>query len=117
MYGALVPAEPVLPVALAGKTITLEGQALEIRGASQGDSADSAYVWIPSTKTVIAGDIVYANVHVWTRDSSAAQRKAWIKTLDEIAALRPTTVIAGAHQLDIILQLGAEAAFAAPAKP
>jgi glyoxylase-like metal-dependent hydrolase (beta-lactamase superfamily II) len=160
MYGALVPQEPVLPAALAGKTITLEGQTLEIRGPAQGDSADNSYVWIPSIKTVIAGDVVYANVHVWTRDTNAAQRRAWIKTLDEIAALRPTTVVAGhkdpkarddlsavrgtreyleafdaavassrtaaevqqklkarygGHQLDIILQLGAEAAFPAPA--
>jgi len=95
MYGALVPAQPVLPTVLAGKTLTLEGQTLEIRGPSQGDSADNSYVWIPSIKTVIAGDVVYANVHVWTRDSNAEQRKAWIKTLDEIAALGPTTVIAG----------------------
>jgi glyoxylase-like metal-dependent hydrolase (beta-lactamase superfamily II) len=162
MYGALVPTEPVLPTALAAKTITLEGQTLEIRGPSQGDSTDNSYVWIPSIKTVIAGDVVYSNVHPWTRDSNAEQRKAWIKTLDEIAALGPTTVIAGhkdpkakddlaavkatreyleafdaavassktpaevqqklkarygAYQLDIILQLGAEAAFAAPTPP
>lgn len=160
MYGALVPEQPVLPAALAGKTITLEGQTLEIRGPAQGDSADGSYVWIPSIRTVIAGDAVYANVHVWTRDTNAAQRRAWIKTLDEIAALRPTTVVAGhkdpkvkddlsavkgtreyleafdaavassrtaaevqqklkakygGYQLDIILQLGAEAAFPAPA--
>lgn len=159
MYGALVPEQPVLPAALAGKTITLEGQTLEIRGPSQGDSADNSYVWIPSIKTVIAGDVVYANVHVWTRDTNAAQRRAWIKTLDEIAALRPTTVVAGhkdpkarddlsavrgtrayleafdaavassrtaaevqqkmkarygGYQLDIILQLGAEAALPPP---
>ena len=29
--------------------------------------------------------IVFGNVHVWTRDSNAVQRKAWIKTLDEIS--------------------------------
>lgn len=159
MYGALVPEAPVVPAALAGKSITLEGQTLEIRTA-QGDSADNSYIWIPSIKTVIAGDIVFSNVHVWTRDSNAEQRKAWIKTLDEIAALGPTAVVAGhrdpkskddsaavratreyletfdaavassksaaevqqklkakygSYQLDIILQLGAEAAFAAPA--
>jgi glyoxylase-like metal-dependent hydrolase (beta-lactamase superfamily II) len=159
MYGALVPEQPVLPVALTGKTITLEGQTLEIRGPSGGDSADNSYVWIPSIKTVVAGDVVFGNVHVWTRDTNAAQRKTWIKTLDEIAALGPTTVVAGhkdpkakddlaavkttreyleafdaavassktpaevqqklkakygGHQLDIILQLGAEAAFPAP---
>jgi glyoxylase-like metal-dependent hydrolase (beta-lactamase superfamily II) len=160
MYGALVPRQPLQPTALAGKTITLEGQTLEIRGPAQGDSVDNSYVWIPSIKTVIAGDVVYANVHVWTRDTSAAQRKAWIKTLDEIAALGATTVIAGhkdpkvkddpsavkatrdyleafdaavassktaaevqqkikakygAYQLDIILQLAAEAVYPPPA--
>jgi glyoxylase-like metal-dependent hydrolase (beta-lactamase superfamily II) len=162
MYGALVPEAPALPAVLAAKSIALEGQTLEIHAPVQGDSTDNAYVWIPSIKTVIAGDLVYANVHVWTRDSNAAQRKAWIKTLDEVAALGATTVIAGhkdpkakddpsavkatrdyleafdaavaasktaaevqqkvkakygAYQLDVILQLGAEAAFAAPAAP
>lgn len=97
MYGNLVPTKPVLPVALAGKAITLEGQTLEIRGATQGDSADNTYVWIPSTKTVIGGDIVFAGVHPWTAETNAEGRKAWIKTLDEITALAPTTVIPG-HQ-------------------
>lgn len=155
MYGQLVPTTPVLPVALAGKSITLEGQTLEIR-TGQGDSADNTYVWIPSTKTVITGDIVFNGVHPWTAESNAASRKAWIKTLDELAALGPTMVVAGhkdpktkddvaaieqtrayleafdaavassktsaevqqkikakygALQLDIILQLGADAAF------
>lgn len=157
MYGALVPATPVLPVALAGKTITLEGQALEIRGPARGDSADNTYVWIPSTKTAITGDIVFNGVHPWTAESTPESRKAWTKTLDELAALGPATVIAGhkdpkakddasaieqtraylaafdaavasskssaevqqkvkakygSLQLDIILQLGADAAFA-----
>ena len=94
MYGALVPAQPALPTALPGKTIELEGQRLEIR-QSQGDSADNTFVWIPSTKTAITGDIVYNGVHVWTAETTAASGKAWIKTLDELAALGPTTVIAG----------------------
>lgn len=94
MYGALVPAAPQLPVALAGNTITLEGETLEIH-AAQGDSTDNTYVWIPSTRTLIAGDIVYAGVHPWTAETTAASRKAWLATLDQIAALRPETVIAG----------------------
>ncbi len=94
MYGALVPTTPVLPTALAGTTLTLEGQTLEIH-AGQGDSADNTYVWIPSIKTVITGDIVFDGVHPWTAESTPASRKAWIETLDELAALGPTTVIAG----------------------
>lgn len=163
MYGNLVPTQPIVPTVLAKDRLLLEGQTLEIRGPIQGDSADNTYVWIPSIKTVIAGDIVYSGVHPWTAETTPVQRKAWMKTLDEIAALQPTKVIAGhksprleddpsslratrsyleafdaaiassrssteaqqkvkarfgALELDIILQLGADAAFAsrAPAK-
>jgi glyoxylase-like metal-dependent hydrolase (beta-lactamase superfamily II) len=156
LYGDLVPSQPVMPAALQGTTLTLEGQTLEVHGGVQGDAEDNSYVWIPSIRTVVAGDIVYRGVHAWTRETDAAQRKAWRKTLDELAALKPTTVIAGhkdprqrddagaldatrayleafdaavaaskssaevqnkvkarfpGAQLDIILQLGADAAF------
>lgn len=95
MYGANLTAKPVLPSSAKLTSFTLEGQTIEIHGPLQGDAPDNSYVWIPSTKTVIAGDIVYRGVHVWTAETNADARKAWIKTLDEISALGPTTVIAG----------------------
>ncbi|MBV8760321.1 MAG: MBL fold metallo-hydrolase [Deltaproteobacteria bacterium] len=95
MYGALIPSDPVLPTALAKPELTLEGQTLEIHGGVTGDDVDNSYVWIPSIKTVVAGDIVFRGVHPWTANTKPEQRKAWIKTLDDIAALHPTTVIAG----------------------
>ena len=48
-----------------------------------------------SIKTAIVGDIVYRGVHAWTAETKPAQRAAWKKTLAELAALGPTTVIAG----------------------
>jgi len=96
IYGAQVTAKPVIPTAQKAVTLTLEGQTIELRSA-QGDSADGTYLWIPSTKTVIAGDTVFAGVHPWTAETTPDSRKAWVKTLDEIAALAPTTVIAGHH--------------------
>ena len=95
MYGDNLPSQPIIPEPLKGTTLTLEGQALEIHGGVQGDDVDNSYVWIPSIKTVVAGDIVYRGVHPWTHDTKPDQRKAWIKTIDEIAALSPTTVIGG----------------------
>jgi glyoxylase-like metal-dependent hydrolase (beta-lactamase superfamily II) len=95
MYGANLTAKPVLPTSAKITTLTLEGQTIEIHGPVQGDAPDNSYVWIPSTKTVIAGDIVYRGVHPWTAETNADARKAWIKTIDEIGALGPTTVIAG----------------------
>ncbi|NVB77151.1 MAG: MBL fold metallo-hydrolase [Kofleriaceae bacterium] len=95
VFGDLVPKNPILPTALKTNTLTLEGQTLEIHPNVQGDSPDNSYVWIPSIKTVIAGDIVYRGVHPWTAETNGETRKAWMKTLDELSALGPETVIAG----------------------
>jgi len=95
LYGDNLTSKPVLPVALTGTTLTLEGQTLELHGPVQGDAEGNSYVWIPSIKTVIAGDIVYRGVHAWTADSNTVQRAAWKKTLAELTALGPTTVVAG----------------------
>src|SRR5882757_6471435 len=81
LYGAQITTQPTIPTALAGTTIELEGQKLEVHGGVQGDEADNSYVWIPSIKTVVAGDIVYRGVHAWTAETKADQRKAWVKTL------------------------------------
>jgi glyoxylase-like metal-dependent hydrolase (beta-lactamase superfamily II) len=95
LYGANLTTQPVIPTPLAGKTITLEGQTLEIHGGAQGDAAENSYVWIPSIKTAIVGDIVFNGVHPWTAETNAASRQAWLKTLDELTALGATTVVAG----------------------
>ena len=95
MYGDNLPAQPIVPTALTGTTLTLEGQTLEVHGLVQGDAADNSYVWIPSIKTIVAGDTVYHGVHPWTAETNAAARAAWLKTLDELDALHATTVVAG----------------------
>lgn len=95
MYGDNLTKKPTLPGALAGNTLMLEGQTLEVHGPVQGDDAENSYVWIPSIKTVITGDIVYQGVYPWTAETNAESRQRWLKTLDELGALGATTVIAG----------------------
>ncbi len=95
MFGANLTTKPVIPEPLKGNTLTLEGQTLEIRGPVQGDAATSSYVWIPSIKALVTGDIVYQGVYAWTAETTPETRQAWIKTLDELAALSPAVVVAG----------------------
>jgi glyoxylase-like metal-dependent hydrolase (beta-lactamase superfamily II) len=95
MFGDNLPTKPIIPAPLAGNTLTLEGQTLEIHGPVQGDAATSSYVWIPSIKAVVTGDIVYQGVFPWTAETTADTRKAWLKTLDELTALTPAIVVAG----------------------
>ncbi len=91
--GANAPRKPVVPRALKGTTLTLEGQTIEIRG-TQGLLAHRPYAWIPSIKA-IAGNIgVFGNMHVWTADTqSTAERAAWLAQLDEMSALKPALVV------------------------
>jgi glyoxylase-like metal-dependent hydrolase (beta-lactamase superfamily II) len=95
MYGANLTTKPLIPEALAGRSLTLEGRTIEIHGAVQGDDATNSYVWIPSIKTVVTGDIVFQGIFPWTAETTSASRGAWSKSLDELAALGATTVIAG----------------------
>jgi len=93
--GANAPHTPVVPRALAGNTLTLEGQTIEIRG-TQGLLAHRPYAWIPSIKAIVGNTNVFGNMHVWTADTqTAAERTAWVAQLDEMAALKPVLVVPG----------------------
>jgi glyoxylase-like metal-dependent hydrolase (beta-lactamase superfamily II) len=93
--GANAPKSVPLPAKLDGNTLTLEGQALEIRGLDDA-LPHRSYVWIPSIKAVAGGVNVFAGLHLWTADTqSAAERAACDKKLAGIAALNPQTVIPG----------------------
>ncbi|MDT8990654.1 MBL fold metallo-hydrolase [Curvibacter sp. APW13] len=91
--GANAPRQPVLPRAMAGTTLTLEGQTIEIRGTN-GLLAHRPYAWIPSIKAIVGNIGVFGEMHVWTADTqSPAERSAWIAQLDEMAALQPAVVV------------------------
>ncbi len=98
IYKDAITAAPVRPSALEGNSITLEGQPLEIVGPVQGDDAENSYVWIPSLRVVVTGDIVYSGVYVWTAETDPAARARWAATLDRIAALNPALVVPGHQQ-------------------
>ena len=74
--GANAPRKPVLPRALQGNSLTLEGQTIEIRG-TQGPLAHRPYAWIPSIKAIVGNIGVFNGMHVWTADtqSSAGARR------------------------------------------
>ena len=96
--GANAPKMPVLPKALQGNTLTVDGEKIEIRGL-QGPLAHRPYVWIPSMKAIVGNIGVFGNLHVWTADTqTVALRSAWVAQLDEMAALKPDVVVPGHMQ-------------------
>jgi glyoxylase-like metal-dependent hydrolase (beta-lactamase superfamily II) len=95
LLGANGPHHPVVPEALTDTSFTLEGNEIRVLGPMQGDHVHATALWIPSISTVIAGDLLFTDVHLWLAEQTPAQRKAWLSQLDQIDALKPAVVVAG----------------------
>lgn len=87
------PKTLIVPQPLTGKTFTVDGQNVEVKGPT----ADRTYVWIPALKAVVGGVPVSGNnIHVWMADTQTAQSRAeWQQTLEGISALKPDVVVPG----------------------
>ena len=95
VYGNNIPGpDPVLPEELSTPALMLEGEEFPITGGVQGaDGPGNSFVYVPSLKAVITGDIVFD--HVYFGVPRDAARENWLKTIDQIAALNPAIVIPG----------------------
>ncbi len=96
-YGNNIPGpDPVLPEELSTPILTLEGEQFPVTGPVQGaDGPGNSFVYIPSLKAVVAGDIVFERVYFGVPRGKA--REDWMKTIDQILALNPSIIIPG-HQ-------------------
>ena len=93
-YGNNIPGpDPVAIEPLASPMLTLEGQQFPITADLRGDGPGNSFVYIPSLKAVIAGDTVFDHVYFGVPKDQA--RADWMKTLDQISALKPDILIPG----------------------
>jgi glyoxylase-like metal-dependent hydrolase (beta-lactamase superfamily II) len=91
------PDSLVTPQPLPSTTLTVDGAKIEVIPDQQGDvlKPTNSFLWIPSLRAVIAGDIVFNGVHAWLGASSPEARVAWHQSIARIAALHPLIVVAG----------------------
>lgn len=87
-------ADVVMPVAFDEKTLTVDGETIEIVDAE--GLANRRYLFVPSLNAVVGGVLIFNGVHVWTADTNSAElRAAWVANLEQIAARKPAIVVAG----------------------
>jgi glyoxylase-like metal-dependent hydrolase (beta-lactamase superfamily II) len=93
--GVNAPRQPIVPDAISGSTLTVDGQTIEVRGTT-GELAHRPYLWIPSIRAIAGNIAIFGNLHVWTADTQkASERQAWLAQLDEMLALKPALVVPG----------------------
>lgn len=75
--------------------IELEGERLEVVEVGHSDGDDTTVLWIPAIRLVVAGDVIYNNVHQYLAESGNGGRDSWRRAIDQVAALEPAIVVAG----------------------
>ncbi|AOA58782.1 Vmh family MBL fold metallo-hydrolase [Acinetobacter larvae] len=86
------PQQLYVPTISKTKNFELEGHKIQLKAPQ----SYAAYLWVPSTRTVLGGVGISSGIHVWTADAQTAkQRQDWQRTLQQIQSLGATTVIPG----------------------
>ncbi|MCB2402313.1 MBL fold metallo-hydrolase [Rhizobium ruizarguesonis] len=97
-------ADVVIPEAFDEKTLTVDGETIEIVDAE--GLANRRYLFVPSLNAVFGGVLIFNGVHVWTADTNSAElRAAWVTNLEKIAARKPAIVVAGHMTPDALSNL------------
>jgi glyoxylase-like metal-dependent hydrolase (beta-lactamase superfamily II) len=78
-----------------GNSINFEGSEIELLKDVQGDTDENTMLWIPEQRILIAGDVLFNNMHVYTAETDSKAREKWLNSLQKIRALKPLVVIPG----------------------
>jgi glyoxylase-like metal-dependent hydrolase (beta-lactamase superfamily II) len=78
---AVLPAKVVVPAALEGTSITVGKAKLEMVSYPDAESASAHALFEPRTGSILTGDLVYNNVHLWLKDTKPA---GWITALKDL---------------------------------
>ncbi|MDF2569629.1 MAG: fold hydrolase [Sporomusa sp.] len=76
--------------------LTIDDEKIEIIGMFRGDCPDLTALWVPSIKTLVAGDAVFSDAHLWVADARTPEnRQEWLDNLDKLESLNPEIIIPG----------------------
>jgi glyoxylase-like metal-dependent hydrolase (beta-lactamase superfamily II) len=95
LLGAAATSHVVAIEKFDGDSIKFAGSEIEALKNIQGDTDENTMLWIPGQGTLIAGDVLFNNMHVYTAETDTNARAKWLNSLQKIRALKPSVVIPG----------------------
>jgi glyoxylase-like metal-dependent hydrolase (beta-lactamase superfamily II) len=78
-----------------GNFIDFESSTIEVLKNIQGDTDENTMLWIPGQRILIAGDVLFNDMHVYTAETDSKARGKWLNSLGTIRELKPSVVIPG----------------------
>ncbi|MCA9664746.1 MAG: MBL fold metallo-hydrolase [Myxococcales bacterium] len=99
MLGPEFPGMPIIPEVYARDTLVIDGAEVRLMAGLAGDTHPITALFVPSSGTLVASDIGYADVHLWTATSDDASRSAWAKQTEALGKLPGLKRVIPGHQL------------------
>jgi glyoxylase-like metal-dependent hydrolase (beta-lactamase superfamily II) len=78
-----------------GNFIKFESSRIEVFKNIQGDTDENTMLWIPGQRILIAGDVLFNDVHLYTAETDSKAREKWLNSLNKIRELKASVVIPG----------------------
>ena len=95
ILGSSAPSHTVAISKYDENFIEFENSKIEVLRNLQGDTDENTMLWFPGQKTLIAGDVLFNDMHLYTAETDMAARKRWLNSLNKIRELQPAVVIPG----------------------
>jgi len=78
-----------------GSYLEFEGSRIDVIKDIQGDTDQNTMLWIPGRRILIAGDVLFDDIHVYTAETDGRARAKWLDTLRKVRELKPSVVVPG----------------------
>src|ERR1700691_4251315 len=70
-----------------GGYFDFEGSRIQVIKDIQGDTDQNTMLWIPGERVLIAGDVLFDDIHVYTAETDSKARARWLDTLSKVTEL------------------------------
>jgi glyoxylase-like metal-dependent hydrolase (beta-lactamase superfamily II) len=105
--GDAISDDLIVPEALQGDSLTLDGRTIKVQPLGAGESPAAAVLYIPANKALIAGDLAFHDVHPWLADG---QFDGWLMDLEGARHLGDIQTVVPGHGapggVEILVQTG-----------
>ncbi len=87
---------PVRALPSDNLTLTLDTHTLHAVPAGHSDTDSTSFLWVPSLRLAVTGDIVYNGAYSYLAESlTPALRNKWVAAIDKVESYHPESVVVG----------------------
>ena len=96
-----------------GGYLDFEGSRIQVIKNIQGDTDQNTMLWIPGQRILIAGDVLFDDIHVYTGETDGKARARCLDTLRTVRELKPSVVVPGHSKVGAALDASTAVDFTA----